>query len=245
MQQASPPVTPAGVSNRIAAASKKILLGEYDAHRVYHSFWELPRLTYLCGAIIIIVGVINVVLMLSSIERHGLLWLLFYSVVSNTAVSIFPHEPAIIYYGQHFNAIIVALVAGAGHLIANWIDYHFFTPLLQMKFSAGYKSTKIYEKALRWFSASPFWVVVLFALTPLPFYAVKFLVFSTGYSMPRYAAATLVGRLPRFYLLALVGHFLKIPTGLMVVLFTGVFVVYLVIFARGWIKARVIKKVPE
>ena len=214
----------------------------YDPQKVYRSFWELPRLTHLCGAIIIVVGVTNVVLMLSSIQWNGWLWLLFYSVVANTAVSVFPHEPAIVYYGQHFNAIIVALVAGAGHLIANWVDYHFFTPLLQMKFTTGYKNTRTYQKAVRWFSISPFWVVVLFALTPLPFYAAKFMVFSSGYSMTRYMVATLVGRLPRFVLLALLGSFLHIPTWMMVVFFCGVFAVYLAIFAGGWVRTRLARR---
>jgi uncharacterized membrane protein YdjX (TVP38/TMEM64 family) len=125
------------------------------------------------------------------------------------------------------------------------VDYHFFTPLLRMKFSTGYRNTRAYQKAIRWFAISPFWAVVLFALTPLPFYVAKFLVFSSGYSMPRYMAATLVGRLPRFILLALAGYVLKVPAWMMVVFFCGVFAVYLAIFARGWIKARVARRVAD
>jgi hypothetical protein len=36
---------------------------------------------------------------------------------------------------------------------------------------------------VRWFSRAPFLVVAVFALTPLRFYIVKSLAFSTGFSM--------------------------------------------------------------
>lgn len=204
----------------------------------YQSFRDLPRLTHVCGAIIIVLGLANLILMLLKIEGNGLLWLFFYSIPANTAISVFPHEPAIVFCGQHFDAILVAVVATAGNLLAGWIDYHFFTPVLHMKFTAAYKNSKAYDRAVRWFNAAPFWAVVVFALTPLPFYLVKFLVFSTGYSMPRYMTGIAVGRLPRFYLLALLGQFLKVPAWMMVVLFSAIFAVYLYWIVRAWFKAR-------
>lgn len=211
----------------------------------YRSFRELPRLTYVCGGVIVLFGLANLILMLLEVEWNGLLWLFFYSIPANTAISVFPHEPVIVYCGQYFQAIFVALVAAAGNLAAGWVDYHFFTPVLQLKFSEGYKKTKAYGKTLYWFNRAPFWVVVFFALTPLPFYVVKFFVFSSGYSMPRYMAAILVGRLPRFYLLALAGYFLKIPSWLMVVFFCGIFVVYIFWLVRSWVQARSANRVSK
>ncbi len=213
-------------------------------HPAAKSFWELPRLTHISGALIILFGLGALLLMLLKVQWNGLLWLFFYSIPANTAISVFPHEPAIVFCGQHFGAVTVALVAVAGNLVAGLVDYHFFTPLLQMEFSKGYKKTKIYTKAMKWFSVAPFWVVVLFALTPLPFYAVKFLVFSSGYSTGRYMAGIVVGRLPRFYLLALLGHALKVPTWVMVVIFLAIFIVYIFWFVRAWFKSRA-RKVSE
>jgi membrane protein YqaA with SNARE-associated domain len=204
----------------------------------YQSFGDLPRLTHICGGVIVVLGLANLILTLVNVEQHGLLWLFFYSIPANTAISVFPHEPAIVFCGQHFAPLIVALVATAGNLAAGWVDYHFFTPLLQMKFSTGYKKSKTYLWAIRWFNIAPFWVVVLFALTPLPFYLVKFLAFSSGYSMAKYMTAIAVGRLPRFYLLAMAGYFLKIPVWIMVVLFSVIFAVYLVWIVRTWVKTR-------
>jgi len=219
--------------------------GAHGKTSAYRSFWGLPRLTHICGGAIVLFGLANLALMLLEVEWNGLLWLFFYSIPANAAISVFPHEPAVVFCGQHFPAILIALVAAAGNLAAGWVDYHFFTPLLKMKFAKGYKKTKTYNKTLQWFNRAPFWVVVLFALTPLPFYVVKFFVFSSGYSMPRYIAAILVGRLPRFYLLALAGHFLKIPTWVMIIFFCGIFAVYIFWLIRGWVQARSAKRVSE
>jgi len=209
---------------------------------LYQSFWELPRLTHVCGVAIVILGLVNLMLMLFKIDWNGLLSLLLYSIPANTAISVFPHEPAIVFCGQHFNAFLVAIAAVVGNLSAGWVDYHFFTPLLQMEFSQGYRKTRIYHNTLPWFSRAPFLVVVVFALTPLPFYLVKFLAFSTGYSIRRYMMAILVGRLPRFYLLALLGYHLNVPTWMMVAFFSAVFAVYFYLTIKGWIHAKLSKR---
>jgi ribonucleoside-triphosphate reductase len=112
-----------------------------------------------------------------------------------------------------------------------------------MQFASKYKKSKSYDRAVKWFNIAPFWSIVIFALTPLPFYLAKFLVFSTGYSMPRFMAGIAVGRLPRFYLLALLGHFLKVPAWMIIVLFSGIFAVYLYWIVRAWVRARRTRKV--
>lgn len=208
------------------------------AGHTYSGFRELPRLTHISGAIILVLGFATLALTLFEVQWNGLLWLFFYSIPANAAISVFPHEPVIVYTGQYFHPTLVALVAAAGNLVAGYLDYHFFTPVLQMKFSAKYRTSKTYGLAIRWFEIAPFWAVVVFALTPLPFYLVKFLVFSSGYSMGRYLAALAVGRLPRVYLLALLGVFVNVPVWVMVVLFGAIFLVYLLIMLRGFWRAR-------
>lgn len=187
---------------------------------------------------IVVLGVANLVLTLFEFDWNGLLWLFFYSIPANTAISVFPHEPVIIYCGQYFDVMIVALVAVAGNLVAGLVDYHFFTPVLKMRFSVGYRKTRTYERAIRWFGTAPFWSIVVFALTPLPFYLVKFLAFSSGYSMTRYVAAIAVGRLPRFYLLALLGGAVQVPVSIMVLIFAAIFAVYILLILRGFVRSR-------
>jgi membrane protein YqaA with SNARE-associated domain len=204
----------------------------------FTSFWDLPRLTHVCGAIIILFGLANLILLLMKADWNGLLWLFFYSIPANTAISVFPHEPAIVFCGQHFNLLLVAVVAALGNLAAGWVDYHFFTPMLKMKFTEGYRKTRAYIRAERWFDRAPFWAIVIFALTPLPFYIVKFFAFSTGYSMWKYMTGIFIGRLPRFYLLAAAGYFLKVPSWMMLTFFGGVFLVYLFFIFKAWIRSR-------
>jgi uncharacterized membrane protein YdjX (TVP38/TMEM64 family) len=202
------------------------------------SWRELPPLTHVCGAVIILVGLISLVTMLLKIEGQGLLWLMFYSIPANTAISIFPHEPPLILYGQHYNPFAIASVALIGNMIAAVLDYYFFTPVLHMQFTRGYKKSRVYRQAIRWFAVAPFWVVVLFAFTPLPFYLVKILVFSSGYAVGRYLTAYALGRFPRFVLLAVVGEFLRIPTWAMALFFAGVFVVYISFAVKAWWRGR-------
>ncbi len=213
------------------------------AGTTYKSFRDLPTITHVSGAIILVLGLAALVLTLFEVQWNGLLWLFFYSIPANTAISVFPHEPVIVYSGQYFDPVIVAFVALAGNLAAGYVDYHFFTPVLRMKFSASYRKTRTYQRAIRWFDAAPFWAVTVFALTPLPFYLVKFLVFSSRYSMWRYMVAIAVGRLPRFYLLALIGVFIHVPVWVMVAIFSAIFAVYLLFIARGFWRARIAKAV--
>jgi membrane protein YqaA with SNARE-associated domain len=215
-----------------------------DQLRSYRSFWKLPIMVQVSGVIIGAVGLANLVLLLLKIDWSGMLWLFFYSIAANTAISVFPHEPAIVYCGKYFNTLSVAFVCVAGNLAAGWVDHHFFTPVLQMKFSEGYRKTRIYRKTAQWFSRAPFWVIVVFALTPLPFYLVKFLAFSTGYPMRRYMTGIFVGRLPRFYLLALLGYAVRVPMWLMAAFFCGVFAVYGAMIIKGLMRAKSLKRAP-
>jgi ribonucleoside-triphosphate reductase len=55
-------------------------------------------------------------------------------------------------------------------------------------------------------------------LTPLPFYPIKFLSISDGYPLKRYLTALVVGRTPRYYLIAYVGYVLNLPNWSLVTL---------------------------
>jgi uncharacterized membrane protein YdjX (TVP38/TMEM64 family) len=238
------PLPPEAPKPPEAADQEPLLPGTKTFPHTYRSYRDLPLYTFISGGLIILLGMISLVLMLMKVEGNGLLWLAFYSIPANTAISIFPHEPAIILYGQHYNIILIAVFAAIGNLIAAVLDYYFFTPVLQLQFTAGYKKSRVYRKSIQWFAVAPFWVVVLFALTPLPFYLVKILVFSSGYSAWRFLAGILVGRFPRFILLALLGEAVHIPTWMMIVLFALIFLVYISWAAKAWYHSRRNRQAP-
>jgi len=56
--------------------------------------------------------------------------LYYYTIISNDYISIFPHETAIIFYGKLYPIMVVSLIAGIGSVIAGFIDYETFLPIL-------------------------------------------------------------------------------------------------------------------
>ncbi|MEO7502998.1 MAG: hypothetical protein ABIW94_10220 [Gemmatimonadaceae bacterium] len=53
----------------------------------------------------------------------GLLLLFLYSIPCEFVVSLAPHEPAILYFAGDHLPIVIAIVAGAGTLVAEIINY--------------------------------------------------------------------------------------------------------------------------
>jgi len=72
------------------------------------------------------------------------------------------------------------------------------------------------QRSVRWgidhFARQPFWTVVVFAFTPLPFWAARSLAIMHRYSFRRFMVATLVGRMPRILAYAWLGGLLQVPT---------------------------------
>jgi len=181
-----------------------------------------PR-TWVFGGIMLALGVVGVYMMTVKPENHPLLTVFFYSIPSNAGISVFPHEPVLIWYGKTLNLWLLALSATAGTVVAAILDYKFFSPVLNLSYSAKYKDTSTYQKAHRWFYKMPFTAIVVAGLTPIPFYPFKFLVCASKYPLWRFVAAVIVGRFPRYYLLAKVGQFFQIPDWLIVSCFLSIF----------------------
>ena len=61
-----------------------------------------PR-TYIFGAVMVLLGALGVYMMFANPHVHPLLTIFFYSIPSNCAIAIFPHEPVLIWYGKTVN----------------------------------------------------------------------------------------------------------------------------------------------
>jgi uncharacterized membrane protein YdjX (TVP38/TMEM64 family) len=101
-----------------------------------------------------------------------------------------------------------------------------FVPVMNLKGLTGYKEKAWYQKAARLFMKYPFAVIVVAGFTPIPFFPFKFLSFSLRYPLARYLIALLVGRFPRYVLLAWIGHVIQIPTWLLIAVFGGAILAY-------------------
>lgn len=137
-----------------------------------------------------------------------------YAFLSNVAVAVLPHEPAIIWYGAHLGVWPTTLVATAGTVGAALVDHRLFVPLIQ-RIAARRASSRLG----RAFGRFPFAVIALSGLTPLPFLPFKALAFATGYPIGRYTGAVTARSLSRYALLAWLGVSVRLPAWLYAALF--------------------------
>jgi membrane protein YqaA with SNARE-associated domain len=106
----------------------------------------------------------------------------------------------------------VAVAGTIGSLVAIVLDYSLIGWLVNQRLvrrelddSAWFRwSQKVFGRA-------PFLLILGSALLPVPFYPVKILAIASDYSVARFCLALVLGRLPRFYLLALGGQKVHAP----------------------------------
>lgn len=184
-----------------------------------------PRV-WVMGGVMLALAIVALVLMLQDFSTSSYLYLAFYAIPANSAISVFPHEPVVIWYGTVGNIWWTALAASAGTLVAGFLDHSVFVPVMNLKGMTGYKEKAWYKKAARLFMKYPFAVIVVTGFTPIPFFPFKFLSFSLHYPLWKYLTALLLGRFPRYALLAWIGYVIRVPTWLLVAIFGGAILAY-------------------
>jgi len=145
-----------------------------------------------------------------------------YAFVSNVALAVLPHEPAVIWYGARLGVWPTTLIATAGTVVAALVDHRLFAPLIRRASRRRSETADPGPAARglsRLFTRAPFAILALSGLTPLPFFPFKALAFATGYPRGRYLAAVAARCLPRYSLLAWLGIAVRLPTWLFAVLF--------------------------
>jgi membrane protein YqaA with SNARE-associated domain len=98
--------------------------------------------------------------------------------------------------------VIVAMVGAAGTAIANLNEYHIFTFFLRLGRANRIRQTRLYQTASRWFSVSPFAIMTIATLVPIPVDIVRWLAITHRYSRAYYALASFIGRFVRYAVLA-------------------------------------------
>lgn len=157
-------------------------------------------------------------------QYAGISILFLYVFPSNTFFAI-PHEPAVIFYGKQFGALFTTLVALFPTVLGCMVDYQVLSPIFRRTRFKRMKQTRIYLRTVRYFQKAPFLTISGLAISPLPFYPARILSIASGYPMGKYILAVLVGRLPRYFLLALSGSLMNIPNwviGAFFVVFIGI-----------------------
>jgi membrane protein YqaA with SNARE-associated domain len=116
--------------------------------------------------------------------------------------------------------LLVGLVGAIGSTLANLNDYHLVTWILRIRHVAKVRNRRFYEIAARWFDRSPFFLVAIFNVLPIPVDVVRILAATHRYPRIPFAAANFVGRFIRYSIIAyLIYAFeLSIETAILIML---------------------------
>jgi len=155
-------------------------------------------------------------------QYRELVVLFFYMIASNSFIGL-PHEPLMIYYGKLYPFYIPVLVSSVPVILGCIIDYKVLTPVLRSRYLSRIRRQRIFRKAIIYFRKFPFGTLVVFAISPIPFWPIRIISIAAKYPLTRYAFATLTGRIPRYVLLCLGGMMLNIPDWVIVVIFVVMF----------------------
>lgn len=171
--------------------------------------------------------------------------LFFYSFPSEFLIAIVPHEPVLIYFGKFYSPFTVAVVAIIGTLLTEVLNYSGLKYITDTNLFQKIRHKKAVNKIVKLFQKAPFFAIWVAAITPVPFYPFRFLVVLARYPITKYILAVFLSRTPRFYILAFVGHAIKIPDYLLIALFVVLIVSMNVTFLKNILKKKYNKKEIE
>lgn len=156
-------------------------------------------------------AVIGTVVLALVPDLAGVFLLGAYCIPANSVVPV-PHEPAMLYFAKFYHPFWCALAGTIGSLIACFADYAMVGAALRHRALASTRNSRLFQWSTKWMRRYPFAITVLFSFVPLPISVVRILAPAVNYSVRRYMLAQIVGRFPRFYLLAWIGYTVQLPT---------------------------------
>jgi membrane protein YqaA with SNARE-associated domain len=167
--------------------------------------------------------------------QYSKLFLLFlYTIPGQFIIAVIPHEPIIFYYSKYFSPFSVTLAALLGTLFAEYLNYMLVTMFLKIPKVDELRKHKTFEKATHYFLKLPFVSLVIAAITPVPFYPFRVIAPASEYPLKKYLLALIVGRTPRFYILAYFGFAVPLPNEIIIGLFIFLFAISVVY----WLKRK-------
>jgi membrane protein YqaA with SNARE-associated domain len=135
-----------------------------------------------------------------------------YAIPAHLLISFLANEPMLLATAKLAPPLAVATAGTLGCLVAITLDYALIGWLVNHRLiRTELDDSRGFRTAERWFGKAPFLLILASAVLPVPFYPVKILAIAGEYPLARFALALLLGRLPRFYLLALGGHRYQAP----------------------------------
>jgi uncharacterized membrane protein YdjX (TVP38/TMEM64 family) len=121
-------------------------------------------------------------------------------------------EPILMVTGRLYPPLLVTLLAVAGNLYMDYVNYHVYGAVMQHPRLERARKSWMVQKTLGLFGRSPFFAVWLCAWSPIPYWIVSVLAPLSRYSMHRYLFATFLGRAPRVWFFATLGLVIPVST---------------------------------
>jgi uncharacterized membrane protein YdjX (TVP38/TMEM64 family) len=149
-----------------------------------------------------------------------------------TATAYFPLPANILVLGavKTFDPLTVAVVGGIATVIALFCEYLFFSTLLKFKRIQGVRDSWLYRQMKPLFQRKQFLILTLTNFVPIPAEVLRIYAISERYSKWKFALSGLIGRIPRYFLLAYYGKSYVNSLGFLVAVF--VFPIVLLLMLR-------------
>jgi len=198
-----------------------------------------------------IAAILGIPIIMAFPRAIPLVWLAVLSIPANSPLSpIIPaaFEPLIMEAAKYEKAIWVTLVALCAYMYMEYLNWHAYAWVLSRKALKGLREHRLIQRSLKFFAYSPFWTVIVFAFTPMPFWAIRTLAILDGYPIRAFMAATAIGRFPRLLAYAWLGSIFRIPTLVLVGVIFGtaaIVIVYKLLQGKKLLSDTVIDSAEE
>ena len=145
------------------------------------------------------------------------------------------YEPIQVVMGRVYPPLLVALIGVVGTCYIEFINYYLYRWMILNPRLERARNSRLTQVIVALFRSNPFLSIWLCALTPLPYWVVRFLGPLTGYPIVPYILATFLGRLPRYYLIARFGRWLPVSDFVLTLAAVVMIAVALAIVIGRWI----------
>ena len=198
----------AGTMRNVMNSAKS---GQHDYQKTK---WKLPKARTLIFAfeISMILGLLVFWLSTPSIQQSKNLYVLFfYSFPSEFLVGLVPHEPVLLFFGNYYPPLTVALVSVVSTVLTEALNYSMFKYVADTTLFKKFSKGRSVRQVIALFKKMPFTAIWVAGFTPIPFYPFRFLVVMGHYPVWKYLFAVFLSRGPRFFILAQIGYTFNIP----------------------------------
>ncbi len=125
-------------------------------------------------------------------------------------------EPLLMVTGRIYPPLLVALVAVAGNLYMDNINYYLFGAAIRHPRLEKARNSRLVQRTLALFQRSPFFAVWLCSWSPIPYWIVSTLAPLSRYPKRKFLVATFLGRFPRVWFFASLGLVVPISSQILV-----------------------------